>query len=343
MLRWFEQNGKDGDVIISSRVRLARNLRNYNFSLKLSPADEQELIREAAQKLRTLPELEGFHEYCFEDLEEAQKTAMKERHVISTFLFNQNTAGGFVSENEAVSVMLNEEDHIRIQAYRAGMDMERAYDEADRLDNCIGMVLPYAYDERYGYLTTCPSNVGTGMRVSFMCHLPALSWNNKIQGLASEIGRFGLVMHSIYSDGQKSAGDIYQISNQITLGVTEREQIENITNIAGQIVKQERIWRTRLKEKQKVSVLDGIYRSYGILKYARKISLKDGLVLLSQLRLGLAEKLVETADERDYAIYRLMIGIQQGNLEMLSQHRLSEEEADIVRADFIRENLPLIE
>lgn len=343
MLRWFEQNGKDGDVIISSRVRLARNLESYNFSLKLNVSDEHKMINEAADKLRVLPEFKDFCEYHFENLEQAQREAMKERHVISDFLLNQSVAGGFVSPNEDLSVMLNEEDHIRIQAYCAGMDMERAYKAADGIDDSIGSVLSYAYDEKYGYLTTCPSNVGTGMRVSFMCHLPALSRNNKIQGLAAEIGRFGLVMHSVYSDGQKSAGDIYQISNQITLGVTEKEQIENITNIAGQIVKQERNLRARLKEKQRVSLLDGIYRSYGILKYARKVSLKDGLVLLSQLRLGLSEGLVKTPDERDYAVYQLMIGIQPGNLEMLAQHSLSEEETDVIRADFIRENLPSIE
>ena len=280
------------------------------------------MIGEAAQKLRVLPEFKDFHEYHFENLEEVQREAMKERHVISPFLLSQSVAGGFVSSNEDLSIMLNEEDHIRIQAYRAGMDMERAYEAADHIDDCIGAVLPYAYDTQYGYLTTCPSNVGTGMRVSYMCHLPALAWNNKIQGIAAEIGRFGLVMHSVYSDGNKSAGDIYQISNQITLGVTEKELIENITNIVQQIVTQERILRNRLKEKQKISVLDGIYRSYGILKYARKVSLKDGLVLLSQLRLGLAEGLVKTPDERDYAIYQLMIGIQPGNLEMLASQEL---------------------
>jgi len=211
MLRWFEQNGPEGDVVISSRVRLARNLKDYNFSLKLDTPDAHKMIGEAAQKLRVLPEFKDFHEYHFDNLEEVQREAMKERHVISPFLLSQSVAGGFVSSNEDLSIMLNEEDHIRIQAYRAGMDMERAYEAADHIDDCIGAVLPYAYDTQYGYLTTCPSNVGTGMRVSYMCHLPALAWNNKIQGIAAEIGRFGLVMHSVYSDGNKSAGDIYQI------------------------------------------------------------------------------------------------------------------------------------
>ena len=130
-----------------------------------------------------------------------------------------------------LSIMLNEEDHIRIQAYRAGMDME-FHEAADHIDDCIGAVLPYAYDTQYGYLTTCPSNVGTGMRVSYMCHLPALAWNNKIQGIAAEIGRFGLVMHSVYSTAISLVGDIYQISNQITLGVTEKERLRILPHCA---------------------------------------------------------------------------------------------------------------
>lgn len=342
MLRWFEQNGKDGDVIISSRVRLARNLREYPFSLKLGAADARKMVSGITDRLKSEPQLSGYDAYHFEALEECQKEAMKERHVISSYLLHQNIAGGFVSPNEDISIMLNEEDHVRIQAYRAGMDMESAYEAADSIDDCIGKRFDYAYDAQYGYLTTCPSNVGTGMRVSYMCHLPALSWNHKINGIAAEIGRFGLVMHSVYSDGSKAVGDIYQISNQITLGVTERELIENMTNIVQEIVSQERLLRKQLK-KQRLSVLDGIYRSYGILKYARKISLKDGLTLLSQIRLGLSEELVKTPDDRDYAVYQLMIGIQPANLEMLATHSLSEEELDVARAQFIRDNLPSID
>lgn len=343
MLRWFEQNGKNGDVVISSRVRLARNLKNYNFSLKLNGTDARKMVYEISDALKGEEELLGFNQYDFDNLESCQREAMKERHVISGYLFHQSVAGGFVSPDEDISIMLNEEDHIRIQAYRPGMDMYCAYEAADRLDDCIGKVLDYAYDEKYGYLTTCPSNVGTGMRVSYMCHLPALAWNNRINGIAAEIGRFGLVMRSVYPEGNYGMGDIYQISNQITLGVSEKEIIENLTNIVQQIVSQERLLRKQLEEKRRLSVLDGIYRSYGILKYARKVSLKDGLMLLSQLRLGLSEGLVKTAEERDYAVYQLMIGIQPANLEMLASHELSEEELEVARAQFIRDNLPSID
>jgi protein arginine kinase len=343
MLRWFEQNGKNGDVVISSRVRLARNLEKYNFSLKLEGSDTMKMLAETKEKIGNIESLSDYNKYDFKDLDIRQREAMKERHVISDFLLHQNMAAGFVSTNEDISIMLNEEDHIRIQAYCAGMDMLKAYEQADKIDDSIGEVVDYAYDERYGYLTTCPSNVGTGMRVSYMCHLPALSWNNRIAGIAAEVGRFGIVLKSIYPDNGRGCGDVYQISNQVTLGRSEREIIENLTNVTEQIVSQERILRRQFNEKRKIAVLDGIYRSYGILKYARKISLKDGLMLLSELRLGLSDGLIKTCTQEDYAVYQLMIGIQPANLKLIASDDLSEEEVEIARAEFIRENLPAID
>jgi protein arginine kinase len=343
MLRWFEENGKNSDVVISSRVRLARNLDNFNFSLKLNEKDARKMVDTAAEKIATVKDLEQYTSFDFKNLDIYQKVAMKERHVISNFLLNQETAAGFVSADENISVMLNEEDHIRIQAFVSGMDMYRAYSMADRLDDSLGKVLNYAYDDKYGYLTTCPSNVGTGMRASYMMHLPALAGNGRIAGLATEIGRFGLVLRGIYGEGLRSLGDIYQISNQVTLGLSEKEIMDNLEKIAQQIVGQERTLRNSYVTRKKMTALDGVYRSYGVLKYARKVSLKDGLVLLSELRLGLSDGLIKLASEEDCSIYQLMIGIQPANLQLLSGRNLSEEEVDIQRSQFIRDNLPLIQ
>ena len=343
MLRWFEENGKNSDVIISSRVRLARNLDNFNFSLKLNDKDARKMVDDAAGKIAAVKELEQYTAFDFKNLDIYQKVAMKERHVISNFLLNQETAAGFVSADENISVMLNEEDHVRIQAFVSGMDMHQAYAMADRLDDSIGKVLNYAYDEKYGYLTTCPSNVGTGMRASYMMHLPALAGNSRIAGLATEIGRFGLVLRGIYGEGNRSLGDVYQISNQVTLGLSEKEIMDNLDKIAQQIIVQERSLRNRYVTRKKMTALDGVYRSYGVLKYARKVSLKDGMVLLSELRLGLSEGLIKLASGDDCSIYQLMIGIQPANLQLLSGRNLSEEEVDIQRSQFIRDNLPLIQ
>lgn len=343
MLRWFEENGSGSDVVISSRVRLARNLGKYNFSLKLGETDARQMVDAVTQKLQTVPPMSDYHTYDFKNLDACQKAAMKERHVISDFLLGQKTAAGFVSPDENMSIMLNEEDHIRIQSFAAGMNMKAAYKAADEMDECIGKVLDYAYDEKYGYLTTCPSNVGTGMRASYMMHLPVLSVNNRIAGLATEIGRFGLVLRGIYGEGSKSMGDIYQISNQITLGLSEEEVIENLNHITMQIINQERSLRKQFLTQQKMSMLDMVYRSYGVLKYARKVSLKDGMLLLSQLRLGFSEGLIKSASGDDCAIYQLMIGIQPANLQLMSENELSGEELDMQRSQFIRENLPAIQ
>ena len=331
MLRWFEENGRESDVVISSRVRLARNIRDYNFSLKLTDDDARKMVNDLTAEIGKLEAVKDYSSYDFARLDDYQKMAMKERHVISDFLLGQKVAAGFVSKEEDVSIMLNEEDHIRIQAYASGMNMEKAFELADKM-----------YDEKYGYLTTCPSNVGTGMRASYMLHLPALSSNNRISGLAAEVGRFGLVMRGVLGDSSRSYGDIYQLSNQITLGISEKEIIDNLSHIANQIISQERALRRQYVINRKLSALDAVYRSYGVLRYARKMSLKDAMLLLSQVRLGLAQGLIMTDSENEFCVYQLMIGIQPANLALMNENELSEEELEEYRAKFIRDNLPVI-
>ena len=328
MLRWFETNGKESDVVISSRVRLARNVKKYNFSLKLTENDAVKMIDELSEAINSLDIVKDYSSYNFKTLDEYQKQAMKERHVISNFLLGQKQAAGFVSKDEDISIMLNEEDHIRIQAYAPGMDMEKAFELADK--------------EKYGYLTTCPSNVGTGMRASYMLHLPALAGNNRISGLASEVGRFGLVLRSVYGDGSKNYGDIYKLSNQITLGVSEKEIIDNLTHIANQIISQERTLRKQYVLNKRLSASDIAYRSYGVLRYARKLSLNDAMLLLSQIRLGLAQGLIGTDMENEFCVYQLMIGVMPANLALMNDSDMSPEEIEEYRAKFIRDNLPVI-
>lgn len=343
MLRWFEDNGKDSDVVISSRVRLARNVKGYKFSYMLETEEETELKNNIMSKLDTVKSLSKYNSYDFDSLDIYQKMAMKERFVISDYLQQQEVAAGLVSPQEDVSIMVNEEDHIRIQAYVAGMNINKAFTLVDKKDDEIGQVLDYAYSDQYGYLTTCLSNVGTGMRASYMMHLPALSGNNRISGLVSEVGRFGLTLRAVEGDNNRALGDVYQLSNQVTLGKTEKEIMDNLSNIARQIVKQERNLRQQYIEQRRIQVQDLTYRSYGILKYARKVSLKDGMLLLSQLRLGLSTGLIKSVDDIGSSIYQLMIGIHPANLLMLSDKDCDAEQLDIARADFIRDNIPTIQ
>ena len=342
MLRWFEEGGNNSDVVISSRVRLARNINGYNFSYKMSDTDAKKLVKNVTDQLKTVSPISGYNSYNFDYLDAYQKMGMRERHVISPYLEKQDYAAGFVAPDEDVSIMINEEDHIRIQAYAPGMDMEKAFELADKVDDAIDSVTDYAFDEKYGYLTTCPSNVGTGMRASYMLHLPALAGNNRISGLASEVGRFGLVLRSVYGDGSKNYGDIYKLSNQITLGVSEKEIIDNLTHIANQIISQERTLRKQYVLNKRLSASDIAYRSYGVLRYARKLSLNDAMLLLSQIRLGLAQGLIGTDMENEFCVYQLMIGVMPANLALMNDSDMSPEEIEEYRAKFIRDNLPVI-
>ena len=339
MTRWFEENGPNGDVVISSRVRLARNITEYNFSLKLDEKSAERMIGDTLEKLKSIKELNNYTEFDFKNLNECQRHAMEERHAISRFLMEQKNAAGLVSPNEDISIMLNEEDHIRIQCFTAGMNMPLVYDKASQMDDLIGSSVDYAYHPKYGYLTTCPSSVGTGMRASYMLHLPALSGMGQLAGIMNEVGRFGLSMSSVFGEGSSSPGDIYRISNQTTLGLTEKELIDNLDNIVKQIIDQERMGRQQYIKQRRVTAEDAAYRSYGVLKYARKLSLKDALVLLSELRMGMFLGLFEENENNDFSIYQMMIGIQPYSLQ-LERGKLSQEELEVARSEFVRENLP---
>lgn len=342
MLKWYEKSGNDSDVVISSRVRLARNLPEYNFSLKLNNKDAKVMVNDTLQKFKKIDMFKSYKTFNFEDLSQVKKNAMLERYVISPFLVNQSVAAGLVSPDEHISIMLNEEDHIRIQVHVAGSDIMNAYKTADKIDDILGNTVEYAYNSKFGYLTTCPSNVGTGIRASYVLHLPALAGGNKLSGIASEIGRFGLIIRGMYGDGADAIGDIYQVSNQITLGMTEKEIIDNLSNIVLQIVQQERAARRQYVSRKRVAAEDIAFRSYGVLKYSRKITLIDAMILLSELRMGLEQGLLKPTMDENFSIYRLIVGIQPANIQLNSDKQLSEEEVDVERARFIRDNLPLV-
>lgn len=342
MLRWFEEAGANNDVIISSRIRLARNLNAYPFSTRMTSEQADRMLAETGKVLLKLPATEEFRDYVLEDLDEIQKEALVERNVISRYLMNQNQAMFFVSEDEKNSIMLNEEDHIRIQCIEAGMNLREAYERAGKLDDDIGARVLYAYDENFGYLTTCPSSVGTGMKASCVMHLPALGNSKKIQALMGEIGHFGINMKGMYGEDGSGCGHIYQISNQKTLGLSEEEIIGNLENIAQQIAGQERECRRQVLKNERSKLEDEIYKSYGILKYSRRLKFKDAMLFLSELRLGLALGLVTFQENTDFIVYQLMIGIQPANLKLIAGDHPSDDKLEEIRAKFIRENLPLI-
>ncbi|MGF7143600.1 protein arginine kinase [Anaerotaenia torta] len=343
MLKWYEQIPLDSDVVISSRVRLARNLRTYPFSPKINEEQASALVNEVKQIAGSLSEADNRRYYScnISSLSEIDKIAMVERHIVSPLLAEkQQTTGLILSDDETVSIMINEEDHVRIQAIVGGIDIEQAYEEADRIDDIAYEKLHFAYDEKYGYLTVCPTNAGTGMRASCMVFLPALTAARMIQKLMEELGKYGVTIRGIYGEGTKSLGSIYQISNQKTMGVSESEIIENLKRIVQQVVKQERKRREYMLSVNTDEIEDQVFRSYGVLKYARQMSSDDAMALLSQIKFGADCGLIKF--DRAFNVHKLMMGVQPGSLQWTLGKNVGSLTRDQARAEYIKRELPSV-
>ena len=340
MLSWLKDSrGKDSDVVISSRIRLARNFEKYFYSTKIEQEQERELINSIKSKIEALNEEEKLTFINTIDLTNLEKRALIERHVISPFLMSKNNTAFVLSEDESKSIMINEEDHIRIQVLKSGMDLYSALEEANKIDDSVEKHFNYAFDEQYGYLTSCPSNVGTGMRASYMIHLPSLESAGKIKYITEAISKFGLTLRGIYGEGTKPEAAIYQISNQITLGYTEEEIIDNLEGVVNQVIEQERRARYGILKSRKIELEDIVFRSYGILSNARLLSTSEAMELLSDLKIGVESEVIKF-DKSVFNIYELMIKIQPASMQKIIQRELTEEEIKIERANYIRKYLP---
>lgn len=342
MLRWFEQTGTCSDVVLSSRVRLARNLNPYRFSYKINEEESGLLIQEVKTAVSKEKKRKNYQYIDLNTVDELQKEAYCERHVISSFLKKQPVSSAYVSLDERMSIMINDEDHIRIQSFMPGMDIRSAFEAANEVDDMLAKRLDYAYDENFGYLTTCPSNVGTGMKASYVLHLPALSNSRKIQGLVNELGHFGLAIRPLYSNKGNADGHLYQISNQRTLGQSEEEIMENLSNIVNEIIEQERNGRQYFIRKERLRIEDEVYKSYGLLRYSRKMPMSDAQLLLSRLRMGIACDLIRVSEEQSFYTYQILMGILPANLSLTAGAMEEEQELDVLRASFIREKLLLL-
>lgn len=341
MLKWYKEAGKNNDVVISSRVRLARNLREYPFSAKLSAKQAGELV-EKVKAVTQVIETQSARKFygCSADiLGDTEKTAMVERHIISPLLVAKEQSTGLIlSEDESISIMINEEDHLRIQSITGGMNIAAAFQEANKIEDITGELFDFAFHEKYGYLTSCPTNVGTGLRASYMMFLPALTVAGKIIKLAEELGQYGIALRGTYGEATKSMGSLYQISNQKTLGSTEKEIMEGLDRIVEQVMKQERRQREYILTNNYDEFEDKIFRSFGVLKYAKQLSSGDAMSLLAQLKLGVDMNLIDLGE--CYNIHELMMEIQPGNLQCQLDKNLGSTQRDKYRADYIRKKLP---
>ncbi len=330
---WYKDFDNIGGIVISSRVRLARNLSDMPFPVKMTPQMFRELKEKVSTAIKKLPQEYSLKFIEMNDVPELEIKAMVERHVISPdFAKRYRDRAIAISNDENICIMIGEEDHIRIQVITAGEALDEAYNIADTIDTTLNENLNFAFDSRLGYLTECPTNIGTGLRASLMLHLPVCESRGEINMIADAAGKIGLTVRGMYGEGSKSAASLYQISNQITLGISEKNAIENLKAIAGQIVEREKTGR---KEIEQISLEDTVYRSLGILKYARIISSDEFMKHISMIKLGLDEGII---DYKGLKPIELLINARP-NMLIKNSDALTPEERDIKRAQMLRDVL----
>lgn len=326
------------DVVISTRIRLARNLKDFPFPCKLnSQAREKviEKVRDAVKKSNS-PVASDFSFIKMSELTSLQSVSLVEKRLVSPeFISETDGRALLISKNECFSIMINEEDHIRLQVITNGLSLEQAYDTADKLDTLLDENLDFAFDEKLGYLTQCPTNLGTGMRASVMLHLPALEKSRAISRIAGNLSKLGLTIRGAHGEGTEPKGALYQLSNQVTLGISEKAAIENLKNITEQLIAQENQARERLCSS--IDIQDAISRSLGILRSALVISHDETLKLLSNVRLGIVSK--QITDVSTETIDKLMLAVEPATLTVSLNKNLSAHDRDIERAKLIRAEL----
>lgn len=335
----MEQVDKN-NMILTSRVRLARNLANMPYPHMLNSEQTGEVIDEVASSItESNSAIAGdFRVIKLRDMDQLSRISMFEKHIVSSDLVNNYERAAVVLNKEKnVSVMINEEDHIRLQVIYPGFKINEAYDYANKLDDLMEEKLSYAYDGKLGYLTSCPTNVGTGIRASVMMHLPALTITKNINNIVNIVTQVGMTIRGIYGEGSNVMGNMYQVSNQVTLGLSEEEIINNLTAVTKKIIDQEEMARKLLYEKQKDELEDDIYRSLGILKYARMVSTSEGLNLLSRVRMGIEMGIIK--DIEINKINNLLVNIQPATLQLISGINAATGQRDKIRAKILREEL----
>ncbi|EOD00642.1 protein arginine kinase [Caldisalinibacter kiritimatiensis] len=340
MVKWLEGKGPESDIVVSSRIRLARNLEDINFPqmiTKEAAESSTQRIKDAILSSNSVLTRE-FEFKRLREISELDRNVLVEKHLISHTLLERPQIGSFLlSKDEKVTIMINEEDHIRMQVLLPGLRLEEGWDLCSKIDDVLEERLKYAFDEKLGYLTSCPTNVGTGMRASVMVHLPALVLTGTINKVLQAVTQIGLTVRGLYGEGTNAMGNLFQISNQITLGESEEKIIEKLKNVVLQIINKERKAREKLLNSNKVQIEDKVYRSLGILKSARIISSKEAMKLLSNVKMGIDMGIIDEVDKEE--INKLMITVQPANIQKRAMKELTQFERDIKRAELIREKL----
>lgn len=334
MSRWYLEKTAQDSVAVSSRIRLARNLAGLPFPSRMSIDDRCELNERVKNAIlnSNSPFAKNLKFINMADIPEIQRYAMVERHIISPeFAANKGNSAIVLSDDETVSIMIGEEDHLRIQVITSGFDIKKAYDLADSIDTFLCDSLNFAFDDSFGYLTECPTNLGTGLRASVMLHLPALEMNGEISGLIDSISKIGFTVRGMYGEGSKSLASLYQVSNQITLGISEKNALENLKVIASQLIEKEENARKNLN---RIEIEDICWRALGTLQNARILTSEEMINLISRVRLGKSMGIIN----KECEAIKILIEAQPFML-MQANGTMDALDRDIIRANTVRENL----
>ena len=332
------REGPHNKIVMSSRVRLARNLKGAAFPGWAKKAERIKTLEAVRPAIESLPQMEECFSETMDNLTLLDKNILVERHLISREHAAKNAGSGLVlNRDETLCVMINEEDHLRMQALRPGLQLKQAWQTIDQADTRLEKRLDYAFTPDLGYLTACPTNLGTGIRVSAMLHLPGLVLAEQINQIIQAVNKLGLAVRGLYGEGTEALGNVFQVSNQMTLGEPEADIVERLNKVLSQIIEHEENARGTLVEKKSKTVYNHIGRAYGILANAHSISSKETMNLLSLMRLGVDMGLFTDLDRA--LVDELFVTTQPNHLQKRYSDKLTAEERDLLRADMLRERL----
>lgn len=331
----WDTDGPGNDIVITSRVRLARNVAGIPFPSGMTAEQGDSIAQSVMGAVRRSADFKNSKYIQLRSIDETNRQELVERHLASRDLIcNPDVGSILLSCDETVALMINEEDHLRIQGLLPGLQIEEAAQKALGAEAAIEKCVPFAFDETLGYLTACPTNVGTGMRASVMVHLPALKHIGMLKVLIDSVVKAGLAVRGIYGEGSEALGDMFQISNQITLGISEDDITSTMKAVCDQIMDKERMARDMLLRSKRLEVEDKLFRSWGVLRHARCMSAKEFMELLSDVRLAVSLGFLTEVSQTE--LNRLMIAVQPASLQRHAGRDLTAEERDIIRANYIR-------
>jgi len=341
-LSWLDASGPTGHIVLSTRIRLARNLDGYTFSQRARDADRMGVLTRVREAVDASERLTGGVLFRLDELERADRQLLHERHLVSKELAGLDRearprAGAALLVQRAVGMMVNEEDHLRLCGMWSGFALEEAYAQLEAVDTELGRLLPFAFHPEFGYLTSCPTNAGTGLRASVLIHLPGLVLTKEIGKVLQGLSQVGLTFRGLYGEGSEVVGNFFQLSNQTTLGKSEEELLDHLGKIVRQVIEYEAQAREVLVRDAPTIIADKVWRAYGLLRYARSLTFEETMNLLSGVRLGVGLNLISGLSV--YTLNKLLIFTQPAHLAALEGRPSGDPELPTVRASYVRKLL----